>query len=279
MTWKIGESRNSNRKGRCEGEKIKGGRGEKIHRFLFSLPNPTPPPPRSLLLALFPPLFGFNMALSRAKTFARPRKTPALQAIYCPLPTLSTSILVHQSCSFSGEINNYQKKSLLQSSTGFLLLRLNSRLSNILLPSACFDAYGYIRPWLVPDAWFFKRYHHQGLWAPNLGANLERAFLPLKILTRAALKCCFQAFPCNILQKDRKITQRTLRWRFEEDLVNSIVKNQPILYFYNICLIKDVSPPNRRREVACTRILVNRNVRGARGWSWLWTREISSSSV
>ena len=51
------------------------------------------------------------MALSRAKTFARPKKTPALQAIYCPLPTLSTSILVHQSCSFSGETNNYQKKS------------------------------------------------------------------------------------------------------------------------------------------------------------------------
>ena len=51
------------------------------------------------------------MALSRAKTFARPKKTPELQAIYCPLPTLSTSILVHQSCTFSGETNNYQKKS------------------------------------------------------------------------------------------------------------------------------------------------------------------------
>ena len=44
-----------------------------------------------------------------------------------------------------------------------------------------------------------------------------------------------------------------------------MVKNQPILHFYNIALIEDVSPPNRRREVACTRILVNRNARGARG--------------
>ena len=32
------------------------------------------PPSRSLWLAPFPPLFGFNMALSRAKTFARPNK-------------------------------------------------------------------------------------------------------------------------------------------------------------------------------------------------------------
>ena len=46
--------------------------------FFFSL---FPPPPRSLWLAPFPPLFGsFNMALSRAKTFAHPKKTPALQA-------------------------------------------------------------------------------------------------------------------------------------------------------------------------------------------------------
>ena len=46
--------------------------------FLFSL---FPPPSRSLGLPPFPPLFGsFNMALSRAKTFAHPKKTPALQA-------------------------------------------------------------------------------------------------------------------------------------------------------------------------------------------------------
>ena len=46
--------------------------------FLLSL---FPPPPRSLWLAPFHPLFGsFNMALSRAKTFAHPKKTPALQA-------------------------------------------------------------------------------------------------------------------------------------------------------------------------------------------------------
>ena len=56
--WKIGKSRNSNPKGRCEGERRNGG------------------------LAPFPPLFGFNMALSRAKTFARPKKTPALQATW-----------------------------------------------------------------------------------------------------------------------------------------------------------------------------------------------------
>ena len=40
----------------------------------------SPPPPRSLWLAPFPPLFGFNIALSWAKTFACPKKTPALQA-------------------------------------------------------------------------------------------------------------------------------------------------------------------------------------------------------
>ena len=44
-----------------------------------------------------------------------------------------------------------------------------------------------------------------------------------------------------------------------------MVENQPILHFHNIALIKEVSPPNRRREVACTRILVNRNANGARG--------------
>ena len=33
-------------------------------------------------LAPFPPLFGFNMALSRAKTFACPKKTPAMQATW-----------------------------------------------------------------------------------------------------------------------------------------------------------------------------------------------------
>ena len=43
---------------------------------LDSLDPLSPPPPRSL-----PSLFrSFNMALSRPKTFARPKKTPALQA-------------------------------------------------------------------------------------------------------------------------------------------------------------------------------------------------------
>ena len=48
-------------------------------------------------LAPFPPLFGFNMALSRGKTFARPKKTPALQATwdikYLLLEAASTTCL------------------------------------------------------------------------------------------------------------------------------------------------------------------------------------------
>jgi len=38
----------------------------------------------SFLLALF---WSFNMALSRAKTFARPKRTPALQAMFCLNPS------------------------------------------------------------------------------------------------------------------------------------------------------------------------------------------------
>ena len=38
------------------------------------------------LLALF---WSFNMALSRAKTFARPKRTPALQAMFCLNPSVT----------------------------------------------------------------------------------------------------------------------------------------------------------------------------------------------
>ena len=45
----------------------------------------SPPPPRSLWLAPLPSLFGsFNMALYRAKTFARLMKTPAVAANKTP---------------------------------------------------------------------------------------------------------------------------------------------------------------------------------------------------
>ena len=57
----------------------KGGGGEEKKYAVF--PSLSPPPSRSLWHVPFPPLFGsFNMALSRAKPFARPKKTPALQA-------------------------------------------------------------------------------------------------------------------------------------------------------------------------------------------------------
>ena len=56
----------------------KGGRGAKerknVRRFLFSLPAPFDSP--HFLLSSG----SFNMALSRAKLLARPKKTPALQA-------------------------------------------------------------------------------------------------------------------------------------------------------------------------------------------------------
>ena len=57
-----------------------GGGEEKNYTLLFSLPADSPLPPCFLCLAPFLLSSGsFNMALSRAKTFAHPKKTPALQ--------------------------------------------------------------------------------------------------------------------------------------------------------------------------------------------------------
>ena len=71
---KIGESRNSNPNGRCEGEKRRGGGGGEKKYGVFSSFSPPPSPPPSPWLTPFPALFGsFSMALSRLKPFARAR--------------------------------------------------------------------------------------------------------------------------------------------------------------------------------------------------------------
>ena len=62
MAWKIGESRNSNPYGRCEGERRKGGRGRGENSLLSPRPLPAPFDSPHLLLSSG----SFNMALLRA---------------------------------------------------------------------------------------------------------------------------------------------------------------------------------------------------------------------
>ena len=72
---KIRESKNSNPKGRCEGERRKEGRGRGEKNLL----SPRPPP-----LLLTRPIFSILLELQHgsvaSKTFVRQKKTPALQA-------------------------------------------------------------------------------------------------------------------------------------------------------------------------------------------------------